>query len=154
MAGTNRLGLFAVASAVGAIAPAVGGTRGARAAVFALGADRLIGLVDLLHAPGILYPGRCPAGRVVQYLQFHDPRGAAFVAGDARAAPLRAETRGARRPQFRRRGFDDGDGKPQPHRKERCWVQEMWVTPFRPNLFIRSIFTKKALCLLPVRETM
>ena len=28
------------------------------------------------------------------------------------------------------------------------------VTPFRPNLFIRSIFTKKALCLLPVRETM
>ena len=40
------------------------------------------------------------------------------------------------------------------HRKERCWVQEMWVTPFRPNLFIRSIFTKKALCLLPVRETM
>ena len=33
-------------------------------------------------------------------------------------------------------------------------VQEMWVTPFRPNLFIRSIFTKKALCLLPVRETM
>lgn len=40
--------------------------------------------------------------------------GAAFVAGDARAAPLRAEPRGARRPQFRRRGFDDGDGKPQP----------------------------------------
>ena len=27
-------------------------------------------------------------------------------------------------------------------------------TTFRPNLFIRSIFTKKALCLLPVRETM
>lgn len=90
--------------------------RGGRPAVPVAG-HRRAGLCPSLfqyRRPGILYPGRCPAGRVVQYLQFHDPRGAAFVAGDARAAPLRAEPRGARRPQFRRRGFDDGDGKPQP----------------------------------------
>ena len=46
----------------------------------------------------------------------------------------------------------DPDSKNAP--KGKMLGAEMWVTPFRPNLFIRSIFTKKALCLLPVRETM
>ena len=31
---------------------------------------------------------------------------------------------------------------------------KMWVTHFRLSLYIRSIFTKKVLCRLPVRETM
>ena len=44
----------------------------------------------------------------------------------------------------------DPDSKNAPKGK----MLEMWVTPFRPNLFIRSIFTKKALCRLLVRETM
>ena len=40
---------------------------------------------------------------------------------------------------------------PKALRKARCWGQATWVIPFLPNLFIRSIFTKKVLCRLHAR---
>ena len=64
--------------------------------------------------PGILYPGRCPAGRVITISAISRSPGRPLSLAMPAPPPLRAETRGARRSQFRRRGFDDGDGKPQP----------------------------------------
>ena len=39
-------------------------------------------------------------------------------------------------------------------RKGRCWVPVMSATPYRQNLYIRSISIRKERCLQPVRETM
>ena len=44
-----------------------------------------------------------------------------------------------------------GDPESKKAPKGRCWGQATWVIPFLPNLFIRSIFTKKVLCRLHAR---
>ena len=42
-------------------------------------------------------------------------------------------------------------GDPESKKAPKGWGQATWVIPFLPNLFIRSIFTKKVLCRLHAR---
>ena len=50
--------------------------------------------------------------------------------------------------------IDSGSGFKTMRRKGRCWVPVMSATPYRQNLYIRSISIRKERCLQPVRETM